>query len=88
MAKKPTTPPAPGTTVPYEEAFQRLEALVESLESGEVSLAELVTKFEEGHKLLKICQAHLRAAELKIEQLKLDESGEAAFTPFAEESES
>ena len=89
MPKKPAdAAPASGATPPYEEAFARLEALVESLESGEVSLADMVAKFEEGHKLLKICQERLRAAELKIEQLKLDDAGQAAFAPFAEESES
>jgi exodeoxyribonuclease VII small subunit len=89
VPKKSTNPPlALGDTLPYEEAFKRLEALVESLESGEVSLADLVTKFEEGHKLLKICQQHLQAAGLKIEQLKLDPAGgPPAFTPFDEEKE-
>jgi exodeoxyribonuclease VII small subunit len=89
MPKKSTTPLAPGETLPYEAAFARLEALVESLESGEVPLADLVAKFEEGHQLLKICQEHLHAAELKIEQLKPgDPTSPPAFAPFAEESES
>ena len=52
-------------------------------------LADLVAKFEEGHQLLKICQEHLHAAELKIEQLKPgDPTSPPAFAPFAEESES
>jgi exodeoxyribonuclease VII small subunit len=88
MPKKPATPAAPDASLPYEAAYARLEALVESLESGEVSLADLVAKFEEGHQLLKICQNHLRAAELKIEKLKLDDAGEPAFVPLDEESES
>jgi exodeoxyribonuclease VII small subunit len=88
MAKKSATTPPSGPPASYEEAFARLEALVESLESGEVSLADMVAKFAEGHAYLKICQEHLRAAELKIEQLKLDEAGQPAFAPFAEESES
>jgi len=89
MPKKPVaSPSAPATALPYEAAFARLEALVESLESGEVSLADMVAKFEEGHKLLKICQERLRSAELKIEQLKLDDAGDPALAPFEEESES
>jgi exodeoxyribonuclease VII small subunit len=83
----PKKPASASDTPPYEEAFARLEALIESLESGEVSLAEMVAKFEEGHQLLKICQQHLHAAELRVEQLKLDGSGDPAFTPFAEESQ-
>jgi exodeoxyribonuclease VII small subunit len=85
MAKKDistTTPPA------YEEAFARLEKLVGSLEGGDISLADMVEKFAEGHKLLKICQEHLRAAELKIEQLKLEDSDTTAFAPMDKESQS
>jgi len=87
MPKKPAST-TPDASLPYEAAYARLEALVESLESGEVSLADLVAKFEEGHQLLKICQNHLRAAELKIEKLKIDDAGEPSFTPLDEESES
>ncbi|HVU37694.1 MAG TPA: exodeoxyribonuclease VII small subunit [Opitutales bacterium] len=88
MAKK-TTATAPGDpALSYEAAFARLEALVESLESGEVPLADMVAKFEEGHRLLKTCQEQLHAAELKIEKLKLDDAGQAAFEPLDEESES
>lgn len=89
MPKKTTTAPlAADGALPYEAAYARLETLVDSLESGEVSLADLVAKFEEGHHLLKTCQDHLRAAELKIEKLKLDDAGVSAFEPLDEESES
>ncbi len=89
MAKKSPNPSmTPDASIPYEAAYARLEALVESLESGEVSLADMVAKFEEGHHLLKICQDHLRAAELKIEKLKVDDSGQASFSPLDEETES
>ena len=49
--------------------MKKLEKLVESLESGDISLDELVTKYEEGMRLLKSCQKSLEAAELRIEQL-------------------
>lgn len=41
------------------------------MEEGETPLADLVAKFEEGSKLLKLCQGKLKEAELKIEQLNL-----------------
>jgi len=89
MAKKASISTAAGdATPPYEAAYARLEALVESLESGEAPLAELVAKFEEGRALLKVCHDHLRAAELKIEKLKLDDVGKAQFEPLDDESES
>ena len=54
----------------FEKALAQLEQVVESMESGEVPLAELMAKFEEGTKLLQICETRLRDAELKIELLK------------------
>jgi exodeoxyribonuclease VII small subunit len=58
--------------IPFEEALERLEALIESMEEGETPLAELVAKFEEGANLLKSCHSKLTAAELTIEKLNLD----------------
>ena len=63
----------------FEEASARLEELIEAMESGETPLADLVAKFEEGSKLLNICQKQLKAAELKIEKLNL-QNGE--LEPF------
>lgn len=71
----------------FEAALSRLETVVESMESGEVPLADLLAKFEEGNRLLKQCQARLKEAELKIEQLKKQKDG-AAFAPFEGERES
>ena len=54
----------------FEEALAKLEAIVESMESGDVPLADLLARFEQGTKLLKTCESRLQDAELKIEQLK------------------
>lgn len=70
----------------FEEALAKLESIVESMESGEVPLAELLAQFEEGNKLLKICEMRLKDAELKIELLKKQKDG-ASFAPFDTESE-
>lgn len=66
----------------FEAALGKLEAIVESMESGEVPLAELLAKFEEGTKLLKLCEARLKDAELKIEQLKKQKDGTLGFEKF------
>lgn len=66
----------------FEDALAKLEAIVESMESGEVPLAELLAKFEEGTKLLKVCESRLKDAELKIEQLKKQKDGTVAFEKF------
>ena len=54
----------------FESALTQLETIVEAMESGDVPLAELLAKFEEGNKLLKVCESRLKDAELKIELLK------------------
>ncbi len=79
MEAKTKQPPS------FENALERLEAIVESMESGEVPLAELLAKFEEGNTLLKTCESRLKEAELKIEQLKKQKDGPAAFSTFETE---
>lgn len=63
----------------FEEAVQRLEALIEAMEDGSAPLTELVAKYEEGSKLLRECQSQLHAAELKIEQLNLQTGEPESF---------
>lgn len=69
----------------FEEALSQLETIVETMESGEVPLAELLAKFEEGTKLLKTCETRLKDAELRIEQLKKQKDGTVAFEKFETE---
>lgn len=73
---------APEAKLSFEDALTQLEAIVEAMESGDVPLAELLAKFEEGTKLLKICETRLKDAELRIEQLKRQKDGSIAFDKF------
>jgi exodeoxyribonuclease VII small subunit len=66
----------------FETALTKLESIVDAMEQGEVPLAELLAKYEEGSKLLKLCESRLKDAELKIEKLKKQKDGGAAFEPF------
>jgi exodeoxyribonuclease VII small subunit len=68
----------------FEDALNQLETIVETMESGDVPLADLLTKFEEGNKLLKVCESRLKDAELKIELLKKQKDG-VAFSAFSAE---
>jgi exodeoxyribonuclease VII small subunit len=70
----------------FETALSKLETIVESMETGDVPLADLLAKFEEGNKLLKHCESRLKEAELKIEQLKKERDG-VVFTKFETERE-
>ena len=70
----------------FEDALSQLETIVETMESGDVPLADLLAKFEQGNKLLKVCETRLKDAELKIELLKKQKDG-VAFTSFPTERE-
>lgn len=67
----------------FEQALEQLESLVQSLEKGDVPLAQLVDKFEEGNKLIKKCQSRLKEAETRIEKLRESNEGmqTEAFAP-------
>jgi len=58
----------------FEEAMQKLEEIVRTLESGEEPLERSLKLFEEGTKLSAFCYEKLRGAEQKITELtKLEE---------------
>ena len=63
----------------YEEASSKLESIIEAMEDGSIPLAELVAQFEEGAKLLKVCQNELKQAELKIQKLDIADGGRSNF---------
>ena len=64
---------AEGKIYPFEEALEKLSALVEKMESGDLSLEESLKIFEEGIKLSKDCQNALTDAEKKVQALLLEE---------------
>ena len=73
---------------PFEEALKKLEGIVEAMESDDLPLETLLTKYEEGSKLVKICQEKLAEAELKIQQLEKTAAGEMKLKPFEKDEES
>lgn len=66
---------------PFEEALRKLESIVEQMEGGELPLETMLTRFEEGVRLVKSCQTRLDEAELKISTLEKSPDGEAALKP-------
>ena len=71
----------------FESAMDRLESIVEQMESGKLHLEDLIVRYEEGMKLVKICQERLASAEQKIEMIARDSAGKPVvkeFEPVAE----
>ena len=77
--------PAEPTGLSFEAALKRLEEIVRSLESGEAPLDEAIKLYEEGDRLKRQCEARLKDAQMKIEQIQFDREGQPAGTaPFGE----
>ena len=73
---------SPAKNPPFEEALQKLEAVVEAMEADDLPLETLLAKYEEGAKLVRICQEKLAEAELKIQQLEKNAAGELKLKPI------
>ena len=74
-------------TPSFEEAISRLEALVQRLESGELSLAESLDVYSEAIALSRTCTELLGAAEQKVRILAAGGSGALSEEPFSAEGE-
>jgi exodeoxyribonuclease VII small subunit len=70
---------APAQTAPpadFERSLSELEAIVEQLEQGDLSLDDSLRQFERGVQLTRACQSALKQAEQKVEIL-LRKTGQA-----------
>jgi exodeoxyribonuclease VII small subunit len=86
MPTRRTSPkPAPeaASALTFEGALERLEGIVDRLESGELSLEDALAAFEEGVALSRRCAGELDAAERRIEVL-VEQNGALASQTFDE----
>jgi|TARA_B110000438_G_C15818788_1_gene653236 exodeoxyribonuclease VII small subunit len=72
------------TEINFEKALEELEAIVEKLESGDLSLEESLQSFEKGIKLTRQCQEQLSKVELQVQKL-IEENGELKTIPFTDD---
>ncbi len=63
-------------TLPFEQAFQRLEQILEIMNGGKAPLEDSLRLFEEAETLLRTCFSKLTEAEQKIELLIKNRTGE------------
>lgn len=75
------------TPLNFEGAMDRLEEIVEQMESGKMMLEELITRYEEGMKLVKICQDRLASAEQRIEVITRNSAGKPVLKDFGPAAE-
>jgi exodeoxyribonuclease VII small subunit len=66
----------------FEKSLERLETIVQEMESGTLSLDKMMKDFEEGMGLVKLCNEKLNEVEHKIEIL-VQKNGQTTAEPFA-----
>ena len=75
----PKTAPAEPT---LEAALERLDAIVQEMEAGELPLESLIAKYEEGIGLSKLCEEKLVRAEERIRIISRDAAGNPVLEEF------
>ena len=72
----------------FEKAMNKLEKIVQELESSDLPLEKAIKKFEEGVRLSKFCSEKLDETEKRITILLKDQNDRVFDKPFISETES
>lgn len=77
-------------TLSFEQAFERLEQILEKMSSAKTPLEDALRLFEEAEGLIRACNSRLVSSEQRIEalikqrgQLTLDPAGRPRTEPFS-----
>lgn len=82
MARKKTTAKVAGRaddlgSIGFDDAVERLEAIIERVESGEIGLEQALSEYERGMKLVKRCRDILGQVEQRVEELSREARAQA-----------
>lgn len=78
----PAKPAAAESAPTFETAITRLEKVVEEMGSDKLPLEDLITRYEEGIKLVKVCEERLQSVEKRVEILTRTVTGDPQLAPF------
>ncbi len=81
MAEPPETD-ADIAAMSFETALEALNSLVQKLESGEAPLEDAIATYARGVKLKQHCEAKLRDAQMRIDQIRLAPDGSVTTDPL------
>ena len=81
MAEPPASIPADIAQMSFEDALQELEKIVRQIEDGRGKLDEAISAYERGVALKRHCEAKLKEAQAKIDQITVTDSSVGA-EPF------
>ena len=82
MSDKPQNPVS---GLSFEQAVKELEEIVNKLERGDASLEDSIAIYQRGAALKAHCEGLLKAAQLKVDKIVLDASGDASLETFDSE---
>jgi len=71
----------------FEQSLERLEIIVEKLESGELALDESLKLFKEGVELSKYCSSKLNTVQQEVKKVVVDNKGAFTLESFTGEEE-
>ena len=71
--------------IEFESALKKLEAIVQNLENGDLSLEQALKQYEEGVKMADVCSKRLTEAQKRVEVLVKMSAGMFKKDPFEEE---
>ena len=74
-----------GQPLSFEEAYTKLGQTVQALESGGLTLESATELYEEGIRLVRLCNQLLSTTELKITKLKDSHTGNLTESPSEED---
>mgnify|MGYP000288913534 FL=1 len=66
----------------FEDALKQLESIVAKLERGDAPLEESISVYQRGAALKAHCEGKLKDAQMKVEKIVLDTSGQTGTAPF------
>ncbi|MBL9133489.1 MAG: exodeoxyribonuclease VII small subunit [Verrucomicrobiaceae bacterium] len=67
----------------FEDAMQRLDEIVGGMESDRLPLEDMITGYEEGIALLKVCRQRLEQARHRVELISANlDGGQVTTRPF------
>lgn len=64
----------------FEEAVEKLEQIIDAIESGEVGLERSIREYERGMQLIRRCRSILDHAEQRVRELS-EEDGDESEAP-------
>lgn len=67
----------------FEDAMLQLENIVRELESGRIELDDAVAAYEKAVALKQLCESKLKAAQLKIEKIEINQDGSLSTSEFS-----